>query len=544
MKVMKKMIALAMAVCVSIGMFAGCSVAKNSGGSGSDLDKVDKGNYSKYTKLTIDAGGQNRSYNTTESLKYNPYTNPYPYNTLERLVEEWNKENASDYGYYFDVASISINNDRETMVPMLNNGNAPEIIYYLPTTIAEDQSKGYFYDLKEEMNKPNKYSKPGEAGSEKWRDIWSPEEYNSFFSPDGQLFTVCMEKNPIGILYNKTVFEAAGITETPKTFKEFMEVQDKIHAYAESEGRADPLRDTKYLTPFFSKYPWYDSFIESSLWGTKMDVLDVLDENGMLGAEELVRGYMKKDENGKRLFEVVDPIMQEVYRLIKLSTKYYPTNYASYYTEQQFVVGNIAMVEVTGGTIRELVDSVGDSFEVGVFPYPVLESQPAEAEASEYYTTVETSRHVRRGLSGYSTGWAITNSAMNKDKKNNDEKCVQACIDILQYLSCFENNDKMVNDRGFAIPLSGSTEYEYFATLAAAYEEDVSEANKSKTLAWACATSGSCMGTVYYNATVNSRKDLLNGKSIASVLESLQKTFVSAATNLQASNGWDVNAWK
>ncbi len=543
MKMMKKSIALAMALCVSIGMFTGCVVADNSG-SGSDVESVQKGDYAQYTKLTIDAGGQNMTYNTTDSLEYNPLTNPYPYNTLEKLVEDWNKANADTYGYYFEVAATSINNDRETMVPMLNNGTAPEIIYYLPTTIAEDQSKGYFYDLKDVMNEPNKYSKAGEAGSAKWSDVWSAEEYNSFFSPDGQLFTVCMEKNPIGILYNKTVFEAAGITEVPETFKEFMEAQDKVNEYAKSVGRDDPLRDATYLTPFFSKYPWYDSFIESSLWGTKMDVLDVLDENGMLSAEEYIRGYMRKDENEKRLFDVVDPIMQEVYRLIKLSTKYYPTNYASYYTEQQFITGNIAMVEVTGGTIRELVDSVGDSFEVGVFPYPVLETQPENAEKSEYYTTVDTSRHVRRGLSGYSTGWAISNAAMNKDKASGNENCVNACIDMLQYLSCFENNDKMVNDRGFAIPLSGRTEYEYFSSLAAAYDNDVSSANKDKTLAWACATSGSCMGSTYYNATVNSRKDLLNGTSIEAVLESLQKTFMTSATSLIASNKWDVNSWK
>ncbi len=543
MKKMRKGIALAMALCVSIGTLAGC-VVEDGSGSGADVESVQKGDYTQYTKLTIDAGGQNATYNTTESLEYNALTNPYPYNTLESLVEKWNQANAETYGYYFEVAATSINNDRETMVPMLNNGTAPEIIYYLPTTIAEDQSKGYFYDLKEAMNAPNKYSKSGEAGSAMWRDLWSAEEYTSFFSPDGQLFTVCMEKNPIGILYNKTVFEAAGITEVPETFKEFMEVQDKVNAYAQTVDRAEPLRDSSYLTPFFSKYPWYDSFIESSLWGTKLDILDVLDENGMLSAEEYVRGYMKKDESGERLFDVVSPTMQEVYRLIKLTTKYYPTNFASYYTEQQFIAGNIAMVEVTGGTIRELVDSVGDSFEVGVFPYPVLETQPANEEQNEYYTTVDASRHVRRGLSGYSTGWAITNAAMNKDKANGNEKCVNACIDMLQYLSCFENNDKMVNDRGFAIPLSGNTQYQYFSALAAAYDNDVSAANKDKTLAWACATPGSCMGSTYYNATVNSRKDLLNGNTIESVLTSLQKTFMTSATSLIASNKWDVNSWK
>jgi ABC-type glycerol-3-phosphate transport system substrate-binding protein len=423
------------------------------------------------------------------------------------------------------------------MVPMLNNKNAPEIIFYLPTTIAEDQGKGYFYDLKGVMELPNPYSKAGEPGSAHWKDLWDAENYTASFSPDGQLFTVSLEKNPIGILYNKTVFEAAGITETPDTYKEFMEVQDKLNEYAISVGRGDNTKDTVYLTPFFSKYPWYDSYIESSLWGAMMDELDVLNVDGRLNAEEYVRGYMKK------IFAIQSPIMEETYRLVKQTTKYYPKNYQSYYTEQQFIAGNIAMVEVTGGTIRELADSVKGTFEVGVFPYPTLETQPENAEANPYYTTQDASRYVRRGLSGYSTGWAISNSAMAKDEQAGNNKCVNACIDMLQFLSCYENNDTMVNERGFAIPLSGNTTYEHFITLANIYAEDTNAQNRTKTLAWACATSGSCLGSTYYNATVNLRKDLVNGDSIATILGKLNNTFLNTAQSLVAANKWDVNAW-
>ena len=39
-----------------------------------------------------------------------------------------------------------------------------------------------------------------------------------------------LEIHPIGILYNKSVFTAAGITETPETFAEFMQAQDKVNA--------------------------------------------------------------------------------------------------------------------------------------------------------------------------------------------------------------------------------------------------------------------------------------------------------------------------
>ena len=51
----------------------------------------------------------------------------------------------------------------------------------------------------------------------RWRDLYTDEQYRSFFSPNRQMFIVALEQNPIGMLYNKTLFEAAGITKEPHT---------------------------------------------------------------------------------------------------------------------------------------------------------------------------------------------------------------------------------------------------------------------------------------------------------------------------------------
>ncbi|MBQ9482394.1 MAG: hypothetical protein IJU84_09530 [Clostridia bacterium] len=544
MKVFTKFLALAAALALSFGSFAGCKMASDGKDSTKNVESVkDGGDYSGYVKLTIEAGGQNITYNSTASLEYDEYTNRYPYNTLERLVSEWNKSHAGEYGYYFSVSSTAINNDRETMLPMLLNKTAPEIVYYLPTTIAEDQSKGYFYDLADIMNEPNKYSKSGEAGSVRWKDLYGEEEYSSFYSPDGQIFTVPMEKNPIGLLYNKTLMKAAGVNEEPATYKEFMEVQDKINAYAKTVNRADPSDDSKYICPFYSMYPWYDSYLESSLLSGVMKYLDVINEDGIIDAEEFVRGFMYKDGNGERYFSPDSDRYVELYRLIKQSAKYYPANYGSYYAEQQFIVGNVAMLEVVGGNIRSFIDQVGDDFEVGVMPYPVLETQPEGVAANDYYTQVKVEGNVRRGLSGYSTGWAISNSAMAKDAASGNDKCVKACIDMLMYLSCFENNDKMVNDRGFAIPLSGNTTYAHFVKLAEVYENDV---KNPENLAWGAASSGSNMNKNYYDATVNFRKTALVTEMSAikgELTRYLFESFVTEANTLYNQNKWGQKTW-
>ena len=69
--------------------------------------------------IIVDGGGQNASFNSTVSMIYDKYANPYPYKTLQTLADEWN---SSHSGYEIKIASSSINNDRETMVPALNQG--------------------------------------------------------------------------------------------------------------------------------------------------------------------------------------------------------------------------------------------------------------------------------------------------------------------------------------------------------------------------------------------------------------------------------------
>ena len=63
----KLSVLLAIVLCFA---FCGCTVAGSGKDKDKDVDAVDKGDYSQYTKLTIDGGGQNVAYNTTSSLIY------------------------------------------------------------------------------------------------------------------------------------------------------------------------------------------------------------------------------------------------------------------------------------------------------------------------------------------------------------------------------------------------------------------------------------------------------------------------------------------
>lgn len=491
--------------------------------------------YKDRVELVIDGGGQNANFNSSNSMIYDPYANPYPYNTLETLAKEWNDAHP-DSGYYFTIAKSSINNDRETMVPALNQGTAPDILYYLATG-SEDLTKNWFVDLTDYFEQPNPYSKEGEAGSVKWKDLYSEEEFNTTYASNGRKYTAEIELNPIGILYNKTIFDAAGVTEAPETFKEFMEAQDSIHDYGVEQGRGDPSA-SNYLTPYNFIYPWYNGTIESAIYAEMIPYYDVISPNGVVDAEEFVRAYMTKDDEENRLYSPDDEKMYEVARLIRLKSKYFPTNFESYYAEQQFVQGNLAMIEVTGGDIRTIVDAVGDDFEIGVFSYPIIENQPADEAKNEYYTTENPdNNYVRRGFSGYSSGWAVTCTAINKG-----DDAVAACVDFLQFVTCYENNDRLINDKGFSIPLSGNSDYSFFTALGEDYNLDKTN---DKSLAWAAVSAGGNMNKEYYDRVylTNIAFVTATDEEIANLLSGLVQNFQNAANTLYTQNSWDVSKW-
>ena len=203
----------------------------------------------------------------------------------------------------------------------------------------------------------------------------------------------------------------------------------------------------------------------------------------------------------------------------------------------------------SGSNMRKLLDTVDGKFEVGVFSFPVVETQPEGEPKNNYYTPYNVNNYfVRRGLRADSTSWAITNSAMKKDEANGNTKCVDACIDILMYLTSKDVNEQMVNDLGFAVPLSGNTTVDFFKPLANDYMADL---QNDKALAWASITGGSAMNKDYYDAWYLFRRSVVtscvtNGAEVTNVknmLRTLEEAFVTNATVLYETNGWDRTKW-
>ena len=62
---------------------------------------------------------------------------------------------------------------------------------------------------------------------------------------------------------------------------------------------------------------------------------------------------------------------------------------------------------------------------------------------------------------------------------NKGQDAVDACVDFLKFLSAPENNAKMVNDLGFALPLNvADNDTELFSSLSEQYERDMKAENR------------------------------------------------------------------
>ncbi len=112
----------------------------------------------------------------------------------------------------------------EWLVTQMSGGTAPEIVWYQRGFIARDYEKGWFVNLDPYLDQPNSYIE----GNQKWKDAFQGPVIASGTAPDGHIYMITGDLVGTGVFYNKTMFEAAGITKVPETWTEFEEVQKTL----------------------------------------------------------------------------------------------------------------------------------------------------------------------------------------------------------------------------------------------------------------------------------------------------------------------------
>lgn len=492
---MKKYLIFIMMLLGVLGLAGGCSKKSSDG-----------------IVIYVDGGGANGNFNTTASMEKSP-ENPNPYNTLEVLANEYMELHPE---VKIVINNNSLNSDRESIVSLLSVEEAPHLLFMISPDELADAQNEWIVDLTDYLDQPNTYCKEDEPGYTKWKDMYNEKELLATQASDDRYYKACLEKIPIGILYNKSIFEAAGITEVPDTFGDLLKAQKQI---SENTG----------VIPYFPIYTWYDIVLEVSIFADLFDQFDAIDHNGFISKEEIARAYTKGlwgiSSNPQTEAE---KMYKEYFKLMKEKTKYYPKAWESYEALDEFLKGNVAMIEATGGYMVQVDKNETKGFDVGVFGFPTLSEEDSVYGGNGVY----------RGTAGLTTGYYVTNRAVKEGQET-----VDACVDFLKYLSAPKNNDRLVNDLGLGLPLSPNAQInDLFQPLVDIYQTDLADTNRYD---WNTYCTPSGFGKQYYDTFILTVQAYQVGKyDIDEALEVMAAATDTAMKATIQANGWSQDNWE
>ncbi|MCM3783323.1 ABC transporter substrate-binding protein [Neobacillus mesonae] len=162
---------------------------------------------------------------------------------------------------------------------------------------------------------------------------------------DGKVYGMAMNLEGIGFVYNKDLFEQAGITETPKTITELEEAAKKLQAIG--------------VTPFGNAYQewWLLGNQGISVAFAQQDNVDKFIQGLNDGTETIV---------GNERFEKWSD-------LLKLTVQYGQKNPLTTDANTHlalFANGEVAMMQ-EGNWAQTLVDNIKPDMNIGMFPMPI-----------------------------------------------------------------------------------------------------------------------------------------------------------------------------
>jgi raffinose/stachyose/melibiose transport system substrate-binding protein len=212
-------------------------------------------------------------------------------------------------------------------------------------------------------------------GGGTFRDLFIPGSLEVLAAEDGSIHVIPYEIITTGAFTNKDLFEAAGVTEDPKTWDEFMADLQKIQ-----DSGVVPIAQDAQID--FYNAMWYYHLVQR-LKGTGF----------LLAAAE--------DKTGEAWG---DPAFLEAAKLTRelWEKGYIPEESKGYVWpagQLELAVGNAAMEVVGSWLPNEVKDTTGPDFNWGYFPVPDVEGGVGK----------------RTDMEIYPLGWAIMKDARNPD---------------------------------------------------------------------------------------------------------------------------------
>ena len=315
-------------------------------------------------------------------------------------------------------------NDGEWLLPMMIGGIAPEIVELNTEVAWEHADKGWFINLEPFLEEPNPYV----SGNERWWDVFANIPLTKAKrAPDGNLYCVVFDLVETGIFMNRDILRSAGVTEWPRTFAEFLDVQKRVkeQGYVPLVWNLDQAGD------------WGQDIVFDMIYASVLEQLNVLPEDE--GSQDYYQGYLSPKEicylvkNG--YFGPHDPRYREVWRILREWRPYWTFDLLVEDTNALFVT-QMAAMKWDGSWLapRLLNDPMID------FGWEIEYLPPITAETSPFAVGSQASV-----IGGAAMQYHITSRALAEDN-------LDLCIDFMHFLTTPANAERIINENGAFIP--------------------------------------------------------------------------------------------
>ncbi|MDO5425092.1 MAG: extracellular solute-binding protein [Eubacteriales bacterium] len=293
-------------------------------------------------------------------------------------------------------------------------GQGPDVYTGIIYDMSQDYQSGYLVNFKDIYEEESAYD-PGQAWKDTLPDYICERMYISADDVPGYPTATAV----VRIFYNKSMLDAVG-AEVPTTWVEFMEVCQLLKD-AGNIPFAFPNATTADLS-----WLWFNNSICSQMNPGIVEVLDV-SGNGYVELAEICKGM---DEGN---IDFTDESMMASFELMKDFSQYWTSDYNGLDQNtavEMFARGEVAMVQAMSTKLESIEAIVGDSFEYGVMPVPVI--------------TEETYEGVL-GKSVILGGQPDIIFGMNKALEEDPEKYA-AALDFVQYMSSPEIQARLAEE--------------------------------------------------------------------------------------------------
>lgn len=420
MTVIKRMLCIFCAVAL---IFSCISCKKNNGG-GSDT-----------VTLLIDMHGWGPTLNTTPTPE-----NPKVVRTPQLVADEFMKLYPNVKIKWVRNKNVSALEEEmsQWFTTQISTGNCPTIAYSWGTKF---QYNDWYVDLTEYLEKPNPYV----SGNEKWKDLFEGYLFENaeIKGINGSIYAVpvFLYVGPAtGWFYNKKVFEDAGITTTPKTWKEFLNTISAVKS-SSFEGTAaapwsyfsslqlDQWAMLSSLGPSFASYIFEE---------TDYDGNGIVSEVEQLHATLEGKYSPVEHQYARDLYSELRKYYKEV-----LDSGWLTTDYLTMWQN-----GNVAMLEDGTWRLIDEKNARNRDFETGMFTSPIISN-----DSYDYLPEIE---YTEKGP--YQPGVDFQLNIMQPAVEGKPE-VLDAAVKFLQFLTQPEYLSIYAEEWGADLPATKDSTY-------------------------------------------------------------------------------------